>query len=155
MKYFLDTEFDPPTQTLLSIALVSETGAYVYAETTDSLLARKPRYTKWVQEHVFPNLTINGIKSKSTIRGSIVELLAENAEIWAWNGANDIVLLHSLWDYNFESLPPNMPHWHYELKQYALAKGVDYKTIPNKPTTHNALDDARWNLFAYRYINEM
>lgn len=79
MKLYLDTEFDPPTETLISMALVGDRGAEWYCVVD---VPKQP--APWVAEHVIPHLGEEpvGIKAfQFSLEAFLLE--ADGAEIYA------------------------------------------------------------------------
>ena len=58
MHYFADTEFDAPTRSLISLALVPLEGASLYL--ADPEVMKRDNIDPWVKEHVLPIVDVEG-----------------------------------------------------------------------------------------------
>ena len=130
MRFFYDTEFieDGETIELISIGIVGDDGREYYAVSTDFDPARAG---EWVRNNVLnqlPNPNSSEWKSLDTIRADLEELLhvPGGAELWAWVGCYDHVVLAQLKQYWEFAGKPQLPD---------LESGK-----------HNALEDARHNV---------
>lgn len=78
-----------------------------------------------------------------------------DAELWAWYGAYDHVMLAQLFGPMIRK-PASMPMWTNDIKQLQHAAGVADDTleaaVPHDGAAHNALTDARWNRDAFRWL---
>lgn len=136
MRYALDTEFidTPKDSTLLSLALVSETGEHRYFEFEFNWMCLSP----WLRQNVFPLL---GPKSKwstkQQARASIRDWLREDPapEIWAYYGAYDWYWFSRVFG-GFMEFPKHFPMRFREFAE--LQDGVP--DIAGAP--HHALNDA-------------
>lgn len=168
-KLFLDTEFTGLHQntTLISLALVAETGEEFYAEFTDY---DPSQLNEWLREHVLPKLFItnnrefdkkqNGIylKGDSTvIKSSLQQWISkfEAVEIWADVLAYDWVLFCQLFGGAMQ-IPGNIFYAPFDLAtalmitRYINPTGQNsgdisrYKFVGSDTTCqHNSLYDAR------------
>ena len=130
MRFFYDTEFieDGDTIELISIGIVGDDGREYYAVSTDF----DPNSSEW--------------KSLDTIRTDLEEFLhvPGGAELWAWVGCYDHVVLAQLWG-DMPALPRHIPRFTRELKQYWEFAGKPQ--LPDLESgKHNALEDARHNV---------
>lgn len=153
LRYFYDTEFieDGSTIDLVSIGIVAEDGREYYAVSTD---ADHSRAGAWVRENVLsqlPNPSSPLWRSNEQIKSEIVAFLRQGssaAELWAWVGAYDHVVLAQLWG-DMRGLPREIPRFTRELKQYWEFAGCP--VLPPVPNgNHDALVDARHNLAKFR-----
>ena len=165
MKIFLDTEFmeDGHTITPLSIGLVREDGAEYYAEFASMIQARP---NDFVRDNVVPNLKTwhpvsfsssigilsvdKGAKWKDDIKKEILEFCEDSPEFWGYFCDYDWVLICQMFG-NMSDLPASEPYnWPFfclDIKQEMYRTNWKKEQIELKypqPTTHNALDDARW-----------
>lgn len=156
MRFFYDTEFIDNGRIidLISIAVVAEDGREFYAVSAEFDPASAGR---WVRKHVLPKLPPPASQlwqSRSRIRSGLEDFLGvdgeEPIELWAWVGAYDHVALCQLWG-PMTSLPPRIPRFTRELRQLWEDRGCP--GLPPRPDdSHDALVDARHNLFRYRLI---
>lgn len=157
MRFFYDCEFieDGQTIDLLSIGMVTEDGDELYVVSTECDTSRA---NSWVKRNVLPKLpnpNDDAWCSREKMRERIVQFWGTHAdsnpmELWAWVAAYDHVALCQLWG-DMAALPPRVPRFTYELKQYWLHSGKP--AIPGKPAdAHDALADARHNLARFRAI---
>lgn len=156
MRYFYDTEFIENGQTieLVSIGIVAEDGREYYAVSTDF---DSSKANAWVRENVLDKLPSPRDpvwKSRERIRDEVYEFLTKGlrtgsqAELWAWVGAYDHVLLAQLWG-DMSGLPRNLPRFTRELKQYwEMAGRPKLPAVPQG--NHDALVDARHNLAKFK-----
>ena len=147
MRFFYDTEFieDGTTIELISIGIIREDGREYYAVSTDFDPARAG---DWVRSNVLNQLPSPGDrawKSRETIRAEVEDFfkVPTGAELWAWVGCYDHVVLAQLWG-DMPALPRHVPRFTRELKQY-----WEFAGCPPLPKIgegkHNALEDARHN----------
>ncbi|WCZ32863.1 polyadenylate-specific 3'-exoribonuclease AS [Corynebacterium massiliense] len=153
MRYFYDTEFieDGRTIELVSVGVVAEDGREYYAVSTDFDASRA---NAWVRGNVLAKLpsAANPVwKPRDTIRQELFAFLTadgERPELWAWVGGYDHVVIAQLWG-DMSELPPQMPRFTRELKQYWEFAGKPQ--LPKTPSgNHDALVDARHNLAKFR-----
>ena len=179
-KIFLDTEFTGLTQhtTLISIALVSETGEEFYGECTDY---NREMISPWHQEHVLAKLwhadkfAENGNPTGKFVIGTRPEVAAELrkwieqmpgvVEIWADVLAWDWVLFCELFGGAF-SIPENIFYAPFDLATLFRMKGLiepnskyeqdlkrfEFVGLANE-CQHSALMDARVELACYQTLN--
>ena len=148
MRFFYDTEFivDGETIELISIGIVGDDGREYYAVSTDFDPARAG---EWVRNNVLnqlPNPNSSEWKSLDTIRTDLEKFLhvPGGAELWAWVGCYDHVVLAQLWG-DMPALPRHIPRFTRELKQYWEFAGKPQ--LPDLESgKHNALEDARHNV---------
>ncbi|MBN9643081.1 polyadenylate-specific 3'-exoribonuclease AS [Corynebacterium mendelii] len=151
MRFFYDTEFieDGSVVELVSIGIVSETGAEYYACSTDF----NPRSANsWVRDNVLnqlPGPASDCWKPRSTIRDEVAAFLLEGhsrssrPELWAWVGCYDHVVYAQLFG-DMGSMPQHLPRFTREIKQYWEMAGRP--KLPAAPQgQHDALVDARHN----------
>ncbi len=175
MRYYLDTEFaeKPGSIKLISLALVSEVGAELYYENGEF---DPGDANDWVRAHVLPNLQGGACRaSLIEIRDAVLTFLAprprmlvsqattgevldavKNApkpEIWGYYADYDWVVFCWLFG-AMAALPRDFPKYCRDLKQDLDAAGNPRVPIP-KPTTHNALHDARWNREAHEWLRDL
>lgn len=183
-KVWYDCEFlDDGTQIQpISIGLIAEDGRELYRVLLDvdygNELHEKIRTHRWLMENVVPHLPLSKSVSQSSannftwyfdldtssllvvcrrqLRNEVRAFLdaTPDAELWAWYGAYDHVMLAQLFGLMLDK-PPSMPMWTNDLKQLQVARGVSDEqleaAVPNEQA-HNALADARWTRDAYRYL---
>lgn len=164
MKIFLDTEFidDGKTIELISIGLVREDGAEYYAEVVETMKLWGSA-DPWVKENVIAHLLSNTtsefvpeLKVKEKIKKEIVEFVGDNPQFWGYFADYDWVVLCQLYGRMID-LPEGWPMFCMDLKQLAVSKGiVDSSSLPEQNSTeHNALNDARWNLEVYQFLERI
>lgn len=182
-KVFIDTEFTGLYQnsTLISLALVAESGEEFYAEFTDY---DETLVTEWCRQNVLnrlvltPGVEINGLSSykicadKSAIARAVKNWLMElsnirnSIQIWGDCPAWDWVLFNNLFGYNNEGVPLLPASVHYmpmDIAVLAQIKGMnpdfsrfdyvrDSFDIEELARKHNALADARVIRLCYNKI---
>lgn len=153
-RWFFDTEFldDGRSTELISIALVPEDPALpeYYAESSEFDWSREA-VSGWLRAHVEPHLT-GAVRSRQMIADEVRGcLLSGNLkpEIWGYFPAYDWVVVCQLYG-PMVALPEPFPHRPNDLAQLLSERGLPKKMFPDAPTTHNALDDARWIRDTYR-----
>lgn len=154
MKYFVDTEFSErghvyPIQ-LISIGIACQDGRSLYAENYECDWGG---CNEWVKANVLPRL--NGPRSTiAIIRDSIRDFVGGDApEFWGHYCDYDWVVFCQIFG-SMVDLPEGWPMYCNDLKQWAHQLG-NPKLPEQKSTEHNALNDARWNLEAWNFLNEM
>lgn len=156
MRYFYDTEFieDGQTIELVSIGIVAEDGSEYYAVSTDF---DSSKANQWVRDNVLDKLPSPRDpvwKPRERIREEVYAFLTKGlrhgsqAELWAWVGAYDHVVLAQLWG-DMAGFPKKLPRYTRELKQYWEMAGRP--KLPSVPQgNHDALVDARHNLAKFK-----
>ena len=152
MRYFFDTEFIeyPCTIDLISIGMVSEFGGReFYAESNEVDWSKAH---PWVLENVQPHLT-GPQMSRQEIAEQLNSFIIGQPEFWAYYSDYDWVVFCWLWG-GMPELPRRFPHMCLDLQQLARSKRVGYLPdhVPQTGTQHNALEDARWNLDAFKFL---
>jgi 3' exoribonuclease, RNase T-like len=170
LKIFLDFEFMEDGKTIdpLSVGMVREDDEEYYAEFGAADLRKA---NPWVKEHVLPNLksfnpeisylieeNVEGsttvdfwAKSKKQIKTELMNFCFMKAdeqkpEFWGYFCDYDWVTLCQLWG-RMVDLPSFFPQYCLDVKQEMHCKKIPKEWIEKdhpQPTTHNALDDARW-----------
>lgn len=154
MKYFYDTEFieDGKAIDLISIGIVTEDGREYYAISNefDAMKA-----DAWVVENVLDKLETDEklYKSKKEIRDDIIAFVGEDKpELWAYYADYDHVVLCQLFG-RMINLPRNFPMYTRDIKQ--LCDELGNPKLPEQGKgEHNALDDAKWNQTAYKFLQK-
>jgi len=165
MRIYYDCEFleDGRTIDLISIGLVAEDGREYYAVNRDMPVRRIRKHT-WLMENVVPSLPHGHGDRRNTIprrwlfdyadpcvytRRQIASGVrrfiqkTSDAQLWAWYGAYDHVVLCQLWG-SMIDLPEGVPMWTNDLKQEAQRLGNP--EVPKQEAgEHDALADARHN----------
>ncbi len=178
-KIFLDTEFTGLHQraSLISLAIVAESGEEFYAEFTDY---NKDQVTDWLKENVLSQLFIKDNNAnnlytqirgnKESIKNALINWFQQfpqeknSIQIWADCYAWDWVLFCELFGGAF-NIPSNIHYMTMDLATYLYGKNIEvdiqrtkllpdgYKDIDNlKP--HNALFDARMELAVFKELNK-
>lgn len=155
MRYYLDTEFyeDGHTIDLISIGVVREDGASMYAVSRE---ARLDRVSDWVRDNVLPHLPLYGSPewmTRAEIRAAVDAFTrppdGSKPEVWAYFADYDWIVLCQLFG-TMMDLPEHLPRFCMDLKQLAFERG-DPK-LPEVENEHNALADARWNMRVHRLL---
>ena len=161
MRFFLDTEFieagpRAPIQ-LVSIGIVAENGNEFYAVSADfdERLANN-----WVKANVLPHLGSHPRQSLETIRAGISVFVAENRlitqskpEFWGYYADYDWVVFCQIFGAMID-LPKGWPMYCRDLKQWCDSVG-NPELPEQKSTEHNALNDARWNFAAWKFLDSL
>ncbi|HUM51395.1 MAG TPA: 3'-5' exoribonuclease [Chitinophagales bacterium] len=178
-RIFLDTEFTGLQQntSLVSLALVAESGEEFYAEFTDY---NNDQITVWLKEYVLSQLFIKDNKSanlnniqikgnKEVIKSALINWFQQfpkqknSIQIWADCYAWDWVLFCELFGGAF-NIPQNIHYMTMDLATYLFSKNIavdterikllpdDYKDKDNLKQ-HNALFDARVELAVFNALN--
>lgn len=175
MRVFYDTEFHERGATapieFISIGMVREDGEEYYA--INSMTTWWAIYKNdWLRENVLsqlpgkmvdygngggtfePDESSGLYKPSSTIAqevGDFCRLPRDNAELWAYYGDYDHVVLAQLFGRMID-LPAHMPMYTRDLKQ--VADMLDLQLPPQESGAHNALEDARWLRRAFAVAEE-
>ncbi|MEU6249948.1 polyadenylate-specific 3'-exoribonuclease AS [Glycomyces sp. NPDC047010] len=164
-RYFYDTEFieDGRTIDLVSIAVVDEHGREYYAVSTEF---DPSRAIEWVRRNVLDKLPAPSShlwKDRATIRDELYEFLVgpvrrktgshpgERAELWAWIGAYDHVVLAQLWG-TMPELPRALPRMTKDLRQRWEDLGRPELPVTPDADMHDALTDAKLNLARWKAL---
>ncbi len=177
-KLFLDTEFTGLHQktTLISLAMVADTGEAFYAEFTDY---DEEQVSDWHREHVLAKLWVNNkdaieenndlvyvVGNSETVKAALQQWIAQFSfvEIWADVLAYDWVLFCELFGGAF-GIPENIFYAPFDLATFFRVKNIivpvskyDKDIVRfeygngNKPEQHNALADARVELACYKKL---
>lgn len=150
MRYFFDTEFieDGRTIDLISIGVVSEDGRSLYFESGDCDLSRA---SDWVKQNVIPHLRQTWTP-RSVIASAVSEFMGEKPEIWAYYADYDWIALCQLYG-TMMQLPKGWPMYCRDIKQ--LCDMLGNPPLPDQVgTAHNALDDAKWNMTAWNFLDQ-
>ena len=156
MKYFYDTEFieDGKTIDLISIGIVAEDGREFYAISTEF---DETKADEWVKENVLAKLPERNSnphplwKRREQIRHDIVNFIGEDKpEFWAYYADYDHVVLCQLFGRMID-LPDGYPMYTKDIKQLCDDKGNP--RLPEQGDgEHNALEDAKWNMKCYEFL---
>ena len=164
MRYWYDTEFlDTGNQVhLISIGITAEDGRELHlinSEAPWSLIVENP----WLMANVVPYLDMipEAWRMREDMREEVIEFLKSpvhsgDTELWAWYGAYDHVLLMQLVapSGKFIDCPKHIPHWTNDIRQKQHEMG-DIVLPPQTNGQHNALEDARHNMFLHRYLESL
>ncbi len=157
MKFFLDTEFIEsgpmePIQ-LISIGIATESGNDFYAVNHDF---READANDWVRANVLPHLFPADLRwPLNVMREKILNFInqernGEEPEFWGYYSDYDWVVFCQIFG-TMMDLPKGWPMYCRDLKQ--LCDDLGNPPLPPQSTTeHNALNDARWNRTAYRFL---
>ena len=150
MNYILDTEFidSPNCSALISLALVREDGAELYAEVTEALWGRA-QAADWIRENVLPHL-VGPVLPRAEVAKRIVAFAGDKPEFWADYAAYDWVVFCQLFG-TMMDLPEGFPRYCRDLKQWCDALGNPRLPEQGKGE-HHALLDARWNKQVYEFL---
>ena len=150
-KFFIDTEFiesgpNRPIE-LLSIGIVAEDGRTFYAVDEGAVLANA---NAWVQEKVLPHLGGPRLP-RDEIRLAIKQFIGDcKPEFWGYYADYDWVVFCQIFGAMID-LPKGWPMYCRDIKQ--LCDSCGNPKLPEQTSKeHNALNDARWNLEAYKFL---
>jgi len=159
MRYFFDTEFLETSDAgrssiqLISVGLVAEDGQELYLENAQFDWAQE--MDPWLRENVKHHLLGPGHPSWCTpeeMTLQIGEFVGAKPEFWAYVGAYDWVALVSLFGRLIDR-PEGWPIYCHDLKQEIERRGLTKQAVPAQDNTaHFAVDDARWNLTVWRFL---
>ena len=164
---FVERGRDIPMQ-LVSIGMVREDGTSLYLVNEESLsnVARHP----WLSVTAWPRLPARmdpggilewdrdhqehkHVVALDRLIDRVREFITETpqAELWAWYGCFDHVVLTQLFGPLAEN-PAGIPMYTREL--CAFWEDQESPDIPAEPADHHALDDARWARSVYLWITD-
>lgn len=183
MRYWYDTEFidNGTTIELLSIGIVAEDGREYYAVTSDPGSIDRAWNAQsggeyWLRNNVLNSFPIKQGPITSTQnnwapddkhpdwdkRRTLSEMADEiraffspdpQVELWAWFAAYDHIALAQLFGRMID-LPLGIPMFTNDIKQEHRRLGCP--RIPEQQEgAHNALEDARWNRTAWKYLEAL
>ncbi len=154
--FFYDTEFIeyPGCIDLISIGVASIAGHGFYAISNEF---DESKASDWVRENVLAKLppqTDPVWMNRKQITESLLNFLCPSKdnpiELWAYYADYDHVALCWLFG-TMMDLPKGMPMYTKDIKQ--LCDSVGNPRLPKQGKgEHNALDDAKWNIKAYRFL---
>jgi hypothetical protein len=156
-RFFLDTEFieDGKTINLLSIALVHESGRFVYFVSSEVDFRDA---SSWVKTNVVPNIMRNavGMHTRADIKREILSFVDKyrsglKPEFWGYYADYDWVAFCQLFGKMID-LPKGWPMYCRDLKQFCDDLGNP--KLP-KNESHHALDDAQWIKEQYNHLIEI
>lgn len=176
LDYDLEFLEDGRTIELISIGIVSDSGAEYYAVNRD-MPKRRIRKHKWLMENVVPSLPkAHGdwnlhmprswlfnyhdpaVKSRERIAEEVKDFIrvegGADVQLWANYGAYDHVALAQLWG-PMIALPEGVPMFTHDIQQEASRLGLSWDDLPKQAGgEHNALADARHNQTVRRWLAE-
>ena len=158
-KFFYDTEFIeyPGCIDLISIGVTREDGHYFYAISKEF---EESKASQWAKDNVLsklpPRTSIEWM-TREEIRSGLLDFFmpsnADPVELWAYYADYDHVVLCWLFG-TMMDLPEGMPMYTKDIKQ--LCDSLGNPKLPEQGKgEHNALDDARWNITAYEYLQNL
>lgn len=141
---------------LISIGIATESGNDFYAVNKDF---RECDANDWVRANVLPHLFPVELRwSLNVLREKILafiekESAGEKPEFWGYYSDYDWVVFCQIFG-TMMDLPKGWPMYCRDLKQWCDDLG--YARLPATSTIeHNALNDARWNREAWRFLNDL
>ena len=163
MKYFFDTEFIeyPCKIDLISIGIVAEDGRELYCINWDCDFSKAD---EWVRKNVicklpfkpleYPNEARKDWVRKSSLSKIIKEFIGDDKpEFWAYYADYDWVVFCWLFGKMID-LPEGWPMYCRDIKQWCDQLGNPELPKQGKGE-HDALDDAKWNMKAWNFLNEI
>jgi hypothetical protein len=154
-KFFLDTEFIESGPSvpliLLSLGIVCEDGREFYAVNANAPLELA---NDWVKKNVIPHLGSKSSCSIGTFPKAILDFIGDaKPEFWGYYADYDWVVFCQIFG-TMINLPKDWPMYCRDIQQFA-----DDLVNPELPVQtsqeHNALNDARWNFKAWKFLNKM
>jgi hypothetical protein len=170
MRYYLDTEFieDGKTIDLMSIGIVCEDGRELYLANRNCDFTKA---SKWVQDNVLtpmgfdfsnPDIPMRPIDPNFWVRKEAISSAVKDfcnpikygiPEFWAYYADYDWVVFCQLFG-TMMQIPDNYPMYCMDIKQWCKQLG-DPKLPEQEKGLHNALEDARWNQKAWKFLHEL
>ncbi|MFC7650021.1 hypothetical protein ACFQX6_64060 [Streptosporangium lutulentum] len=169
-RVYLACEFlpsDPTVRGLISIGLTDDAGRDYYAVNNDMDLTAVLDVPRMVDD-VWPRLprcaadgypylldrTHPDVKLIKEIRDEVETYFAcgpQETHLYAACGGQHICRLHSLWDNDWEAMPPTVPRWFHELRSLAVQAGDP--PLPERPRgEHHALARARYHRTLHEHL---
>lgn len=155
MRYFLDFEFIEDGRTIepISIGMVCEDGRELYAEFPFEPM----KAGEWVKKNVLPQLKgAPFVKPASMIKDEILKFIVSEKpkpELWGYYADYDWVCFCQIFGRMID-LPKHFPKYCRDIKQ--LADDLWNPKLPAQENgEHNALEDARWNLQAWKFLENI
>ena len=161
IRIFFDFEFNPtlPYFIPISLGMVTEFRDEFYLEYEHVVEDLDP----WVRKNVVPHLTGESyLRSPHLAKDEILKWFSylrerhgkgKDIEFWGFCPEHDWVLMCQHW--TFDTHPQGIPRHVYCLRQYAKFEHVTTYPKVEGLTKHNALDDCKWNLAYFRYIESL
>lgn len=154
MRYFIDTEFleSGPFEpiVLVSIGIVAADGREYYAVSSNF---NDRAANDWVKANVLPHLGDAPRKPLEQIAKEVFDFVSFDVtkpEFWGYYADYDWVVFCQMFGAMI-NLPKGWPMYCRDIKQYADEVG-NPKLPEQDSTEHNALNDARWNLKAWQFL---
>jgi cobalamin biosynthesis Co2+ chelatase CbiK len=173
MKIFFDTEFHEfknkniDTIELISIGMVDEKGNQLYL-ISNEFNTVKAWQNDWLRENVCKNLhsSITDLKtfkayikkegiSRKEMQKLILDFCGDSPEFWAYYASYDWVVFAWIFG-RMSDLPSHFPMYPMDLQQVIKTFGIDDNKLRLsllQENVHNALDDAKWNYNAWKWID--
>jgi len=153
VRHFLDFEFIEDGRTIdpISLGIVSEDNREFYAE----FPFEPTKANDWVKKNVIPHLQGPPyVKPARMVKDDILKFIgAEKPEFWAFYGDYDWVCFCQIFGRMID-LPKHFPMYCRDIKQ--LADDLGNPKLPEQGKgEHHALRDARWNLQAWRFLQDL
>jgi len=159
MRFFFDTEFLESSGTgrsliqVISVGIVADDGRELYLES--SQFDWEQEMDPWLRENVKPHLLGPGHPSWCTpeeMARQVKDFAGADPEFWAYVGAYDWIALISLFGILIDR-PDGWPIYCHDLKQEIERRGLKKADMPAQDNqAHFAVDDARWNLAVWRFL---
>jgi hypothetical protein len=149
-KIFFDTEFIENGRTidLISIGMVDDVGNTLYLENAECNHAKAG---DWVKQNVLSQLQGGALRVPYLqIRHEVFKFCGTRPSFWAYYGAYDWVALCQLFG-TMMDLPKGWPYYCSDIKQLCVSVG-DPDLPPQLSQEHNALNDAKWTMKAYAFL---
>lgn len=172
MKIFFDTEFHEykkkgiDTIELISIGMVDENGNQLYLISNEFDI-KAAWNNPWLRDNVCKTLhsSIVDLKTfkayiakeginRKEMQKLILDFCGDKPEFWAYYASYDWVVFAWIFGRMID-LPEGYPMYPMDLQQVIHTFGIDKKALKEgiPPSNHNALDDAKWNYNAWKWID--
>lgn len=173
MKIFFDTEFheykkkDIDTIELISIGMVDENGNQLYLISNEFDI-KAAWNNPWLRDNVCKTLhsSIVDLKTfkayikkeginRKEMQKLILDFCGDKPEFWAYYASYDWVVFAWIFGRMID-LPEGYPMYPMDLQQVIHTFGIDKNMLELtllQENVHNALDDAKWNFNAWKWID--
>lgn len=160
MDFFIDAEFVESEREidLISLAVVDANGSELYAISTEF---DPSRANEFVREAVLPNLEPpdhRAWKSRQQIKDDLLRFVGDRLpRFWSWGGTPyDWLAMAQLFPLA-ERVPDGWRYSAYDVSLLVEMAGLRLDpvddSLPPPPTSHHALDDARWARDVFLALN--
>lgn len=121
------------------------------ARPVPSLIHVEPDVLDWDRDHEDHERAMPPWEIAERVRAFVLN--GGDPELWAWYGAYDHVVMCQQLFGRMVDLPAGFPMWTNDIRQLSELCGNPMLPAQDAAGHHRAIDDARWNAEAWRYLD--